>query len=120
MHAIQWFEIPVIDLDRATRFYDGLLGVRLRREVFGGSPMALFPSEHKLSVGGCLVKIEGRRPSADGPNVYLVVSDLAKSLGRLESVGGELVQPRTDIGEHGHIAQVRDTEGNVIGLHQPR
>jgi uncharacterized protein len=120
MHAIQWFEIPVIDLDRATRFYDALLGVKLRSEVFGGTPMALFPSESKLSVGGCLAKLESRRPSADGPAVYLVVSDLAKSLGRLEASGGELVQPRTDIGEHGLIAQVRDTEGNVVGLHQPR
>ncbi|HEX6244647.1 MAG TPA: VOC family protein [Polyangiales bacterium] len=120
MHAIQWFEIPVIDLDRATRFYEGVLGARLRREVFGGSPLALFPSEGKLSVGGCLVKMDGRRPSADGPVVYLVVTDLGKSLGRLEGVGGELVQASTDIGEHGLIAQVRDTEGNVVGLHQPR
>jgi hypothetical protein len=120
MHAIQWFEIPVIDLDRATRFYEGALGIRLRRELFGGSPIAIFPSESKLSVGGCLVKMENRRPSPDGAIVYLVVSDLGKSLARLESVGGELVQPETDIGEHGHIAQVRDTEGNVVGLHQPR
>jgi predicted enzyme related to lactoylglutathione lyase len=28
--------------------------------------------------------------------------------------------PRTDIGEPGFIALVRDTEGNVVGLHEPR
>jgi predicted enzyme related to lactoylglutathione lyase len=28
--------------------------------------------------------------------------------------------PKTDIREAGFIALVRDTEGNVVGLHSPR
>jgi predicted enzyme related to lactoylglutathione lyase len=28
--------------------------------------------------------------------------------------------PKTDIGAPGFIALVRDTEGNVVGLHSPR
>ena len=36
------------------------------------------------------------------------------------AAGGELVQPFTDIGVPGFIALIRDTEGNVVGLHQPR
>jgi len=30
------------------------------------------------------------------------------------------VLPKTDIGDPGFIALVRDTEGNVVGLHAPR
>jgi predicted enzyme related to lactoylglutathione lyase len=31
-----------------------------------------------------------------------------------------VVQPKTDIGPPGFIALVRDTEGNVVGLHSER
>lgn len=33
--AINWFEIPVRDLDRATRFYEAMLGKKLKRETLG-------------------------------------------------------------------------------------
>jgi len=31
-----------------------------------------------------------------------------------------VVQPKTDIGPPGFIALVRDTEGNIVGLHSER
>ena len=34
-NAVNWFEIPVADLDRAARFYERALDIRLKREVFG-------------------------------------------------------------------------------------
>jgi uncharacterized protein len=120
MNAINWFEISVVNLDRATRFYSDVLGSPLRREVFGGTPIAVFPHEQAAGVGGCLMQHDGRRPSEDGPAVYLATKNLKDSLARLTQAGGELVQPYTEIGEHGVIALVRDTEGNVVGLHQPR
>lgn len=120
MNAINWFEISVVNLDRATRFYGDVLGTPLRKEDFGGSPIAVFPHEEKGGVGGCLTRHDGRRPSEDGPAVYLATQDLKACLARLKEAGGELVTPLTDIGEPGFVAQIRDTEGNVVGLHQPR
>ena len=38
-------------------------------------------------------------------------------VGRVEQAGGKVEQPKTSIGEHGFIALIRDTEGNVVGLH---
>ena len=43
-NALTWFEIPTQDLDRAVRFYETVLGVHLKREVFGGVPHAIFPA----------------------------------------------------------------------------
>ena len=46
-HAINWFEIPCADLDRATTFYETLLGAKMQRENIGdnniGDNMAIFP-----------------------------------------------------------------------------
>lgn len=117
MNAISWFEIPCKDLDRAERFYNTLLGKKLERQTFGGSPMSIFPYDQAGGVGGCLLTSRDPKPSADGVRIYLAVDDLDAVLGRAKPAGGEVVLPRTAIGEHGFIGVVRDSEGNAIGLH---
>ena len=52
--AINWFEIPCADLGRAQSFYERMLDRPMRREDFGGEPMALF-SKDDPATGGCLV-----------------------------------------------------------------
>jgi predicted enzyme related to lactoylglutathione lyase len=116
-HAINWFEIFVADLDRATRFYETMLGTQLRREVFGGTPMAIFAGGQE-SVKGALVQDPKRKPSAEGPLVYLnAEGKLDAALGRVASARGTVLLPKTDIGDPGFIAVVQDSEGNRIGLH---
>ena len=117
MNAISWFEIPCKDLDRAERFYNTLLGKPLARVVYDGAPMSVFPYEQGRGVGGCLLTAPHHKPAADGVRVYLAVTDLDAVLARAKSAGGEVVLPRTAIGEHGFIGHVRDSEGNVLGLH---
>jgi predicted enzyme related to lactoylglutathione lyase len=119
-NAINWFEIPVADMDRACRFYEGTLALSLRRETFFGIPMAVFPS-HDPGVGGSLVRDDQRPVAAGGTLVYLdVTGRLDASLDRIPGAGGTVVQPRTAIGENGFIALIRDTEGNTVGLHSAR
>ena len=120
-HALDWFEIPTTDLDRAVRFYETVLGVSLKREVFGGVPMASFPFGQDKSTGGALIQDARRKPSADGPVLYLnSYGHLDACLQRLAKAGGALVAAKMDIGEPGFIAIFRDTEGNVLGLHEER
>ena len=116
--AINWFELFVTDLDRATRFYESALGISMRREDFGGTPMAIFmPSAE--GVGGALVK-NGQKPGG-GALVYLNANGkLDAVLGRIAKAGGEVVLPKTDIGQPGFIATIKDTEGNTVGLHSER
>ncbi len=120
-HPIHWFEIFVADLDRAVRFYQTVLGIELRRESEAGRPMAIFASAVKEGVGGCLVRQPGREPTEQGALVYLDASGkLDACLSRVERAGGKVVQPKTDIGAPGFIALVRDSEGNLVGLHSER
>ena len=116
-NALNWFEIPVSDMDRAHRFWQDVLAEDLKRETFGGQPHSLFPTRDR-GVGGALVKDDKRRPAGDGSLVYLNVDGrLDACVARVARAGGAVVLPRTAIGEHGFIAMVRDTEGNVVGLH---
>jgi predicted enzyme related to lactoylglutathione lyase len=120
-HAIHWFEIFVGDIERAVGFYQTMLGVELRRTGEAGRPMALFASAVEDGVGGALVRQAGREPTETGVIVYLDANGkLDASLARVERAGGRIVQPKTDIGPPGFIALVRDTEGNLVGLHSER
>jgi predicted enzyme related to lactoylglutathione lyase len=117
--AINWFEIPTTNLERATRFYETALGKPLKHEVFGGTPMAVFTYADP-GVGGALIQDERRKPSADGAILYLAVDgQLDEVLARVPKAGGAVVLGRTHIGDPGYIGMIRDTEGNVIGIHSP-
>ena len=49
--------------------------------------------------------------------VYFACEDCAVEAPRAAAYGGQLFKPKMPIGEHGFIAMVVDTEGNMIGLH---
>ncbi len=117
-HAINWFELPTQNLDRAARFYQTLLGIELKREVFAGVPHAIFPRAAKDDVIGALIEDAKRQPSSVGTLLYLNANGkLDACLARLGDAGGKVVLPKTSIGPMGFIAIVADTEGNHVGLH---
>lgn len=119
-HAINWFEIPARDMDRATRFWETVLARPLKREVFGGIPHAIFAGGDEKAVSGALVSDGKRQPWGQGTLVYLDAGrDLDGCIARVERAGGKIAVPKTSIGEHGHFAIVVDTEGNAVGLHAP-
>lgn len=120
-NALNWFEIPVLDLARATRFYEEVLGERLKQETFAEVPMAIFVRKDPQALSGALIKDSRRRPSADGSLIYLnAAGKLDACLERVAKAGGTVLMPKTEIGDPGFIALVRDTEGNTLGLHAPR
>ena len=115
-NAINWFEIPCADLDRAANFYETVLGAKMRRETLG-DPMVIFASE-RTGTGGTLIKRKFRRPGA-GTMVYLNCDgDLDDVIKRIPAAGGLILMPKTEVpGGFGHFVCLRDTEGNHIGLH---
>lgn len=117
-----WFEIPVNDMERAVKFYETVLDVKLERHLMGTSDMAWFPwAEDGLGAPGSLVKNpDFYIPSIDGILIYLTAysGDLSNELARVEPAGGKVIQDKTQISaEHGYMAIVKDTEGNRIALH---
>lgn len=120
-HALNWFEIPVADMDRALRFYEALTGQRLKREAFGGpgQELAVFPADNDDDVHGALFKSPVMQPSAQGTLVYLNAGEaLDPWIARAEAAGGRLVQPKVTLPEGmGCFAHIIDSEGNRVGIH---
>lgn len=118
-NALNWFEIPTTNIDRAAKFYETVLGQPLHREVIAGIPNAILPysASEESAVGGGLVQNPHLPPGAAGGVPYLNCNVfLDEALARVAPAGGKIVMPKTDIG-FGHIALILDTEGNRIGLH---
>lgn len=120
-NAINWFDIPVVNLDRAVKFYSEVLGAELPIMEADFGTMAFLPYDQGSGVGGCLAVGEGRKPSADGALVYLNGgSDLANPLSRVEKAGGKVVMPKTKVSDEvGYIGIFMDTEGNRVAFHSP-
>jgi hypothetical protein len=121
-NAINWFEIPATDFDRAVSFYSALLGVEIKKGEFMGEPQAFFPAS-ETGAGGAIVQSQRLTPSTSGTLIYLNLGDvphLEQALERVESQGGKVLVPKTDIGDPGFIGIVLDTEGNQVGLHALR
>ena len=115
-----WFEIPTIDLDRARRFWAAVTQTELKTEAMGPMKMAIFPYTSPQS-SGALVKMEGYKPSTNGAIIYLEVDDLRAALARANDAGGEMLHPVTALpDDNGFFAQVRDSEGNRVGLFSKR
>lgn len=116
-NAINWFEIPAADFNRALKFYGAVLGTELQQMKMGETDMGFFPSQDK-GVGGCITHGDGKKPSTEGALVYLNGGeDLSQPLSKVEAAGGKVVMPKTSIGENGYIGIFTDTEGNRVAFH---
>ena len=117
-NPVNWFEIPVRDLDRARRFYETVFGLQLSLTAMGPLEMAWFPmAQGAAGATGTLVKSEGYTPSHAGALVYFSVADIKGTLARIDANGGRTLMPKTGIGEHGFFAHFEDCEGNRVALH---
>ena len=123
--GVCWFEIPVVDIERAQRFYRHVFGCAFRLEPAAtGAPgiiLAMFEaadgSSERPPVCGCLIQGTPLKPSADGTVIYFNTPDVAIPLERAVAAGGSALVPRTAIGPYGFFAHILDSEGNRIGLH---
>ncbi len=114
---VVWFEIPVVNLDRAMKFYGSVFGVKLESMDMGESKGAMFPFEDGIA-SGALIQSSENKPSKNGTMIYLNGGkDLSVSLSKVVFAGGKILQEKSAIGEMGSIAIFEDTEGNDIALH---
>lgn len=121
-NAISWFEIPAIDLARATLFYESIFSTGLVPIDLPNIRMRMFPLDDiENGIGGAIVDSGGfHKPSlTDGPLIYLNANpDIQLILDKVDSAGGSIMVPKTEISpENGYMAVIIDTEGNRIGLH---
>jgi predicted enzyme related to lactoylglutathione lyase len=114
-HGVNWVEIPVLDIQRAAAFYSAVYDVPLNVIDQSVRKLVLLPNEE--GIGASLNQSSGFQPGDTGPLVYLNAGqDLSPMLGRVESAGGRIITPKTDLGGRGYYAILQDTEGNHVGL----
>ena len=120
-----WIEIYVEDMSRAQKFYETVLQIKMiPMQAPGGSgdlEMLSFPwAEGESNISGALCKTSDMKPGVGGTLVYFTCEDCATETSRVGQAGGQVLQPKFQIGEHGFVSIVMDTEGNSIGFHSNR
>ncbi len=124
-NPVGWFEIYVSDMDRARKFYETVLQIQFEalpapNDELGELEMLMFPGEPaNPGCCGALAKMEGVEPGSGGTLVYFSCADCGEEESRVTEAGGNVVKSKFSIGEYGDIALVIDSEGNMIGLHNP-
>lgn len=116
-HTIVWSDVPVVDLDRAVRFYGGVLATKVTKQQHESFTFAIFDHGEK-DVSCCLVVWPDKLAGDSGPLLYFNVDGrLDDAAVQTQELGGKVLQPRHSIGPYGFRALVLDSEGNRIALH---
>jgi predicted enzyme related to lactoylglutathione lyase len=119
-NPVVYFEIPVIDIDRATKFYSTVFNFKFDTAIIDNNEMALFPfTQEDSGISGALAKGEIYKPTKDGVLIYFNTVNIDETLRLANANGGQILYPKTDNGI-GHVAEFEDTEGNRIALYQSK
>lgn len=120
-NAINWFEIHVSNIERASIFYSEVPGGKLQQMEMMGTKMAFLPMDGQ-GVGGSLCQGDGYKPTAGDAKIYLNGGkDLTQPLSRIEKAVGKVLMPKTKINDDlGYMAFFVDSEGNNVAFHSPK
>jgi predicted enzyme related to lactoylglutathione lyase len=121
-NTLCWTDIPVTNLDRATKFYSAVLGKEVPKMSEQGFEYGLLPHEEQNASGCLCVSADSagteNKPSQSGPLIYLSVEGrLDDAVKAVRANGGKVLEERTQIGPHGFRTVIVDSEGNRIALH---
>jgi predicted enzyme related to lactoylglutathione lyase len=115
------FEVPFSDGARARDFYRQAFGWQLtempemKYTIVSTGPAAEngMPAEPGY-IGGGMFEREPAFPQ--GPVITIDVESIDDALKTIQSLGGETVGEKSQVGEMGFAAYFKDTEGNIMGL----
>ena len=115
-HRIAWFDMPVMDLNRARDFYSKVLDIEI--ETYGPDVPVAVMQHGPGDVAGCLYQDAGYEPSTQGALLYFTVEGrINEAVALAEANGGQVLEAVNSIAPHGYRAVVLDCEGNRIALH---
>lgn len=117
MPTLDYCTVSVVDLERATRFYDALLG------SIGWAPVMVFPDRGRIygdgtSMLGVMTPYDGREGMAGNGSMFGIRFDNPDALAAFHAKALELgAGNEGDPGERmpgAHMGYFRDPEGNKI------
>lgn len=118
-YPVVWFEIHCEDADEGKRFYGELFDWEFDLMSEDDTDEYWIVDTAEESIGGALTEVVDG-DDAQGIVFYVGVDSLEESLDRARSLGAEVVQDATVIGESaGSFALIRDPESNLVGMWVP-
>jgi predicted enzyme related to lactoylglutathione lyase len=119
MNPVVYFEIPALDLERACDFYSKVFETTLTKDIVDGYQMAFFESSgDSFGATGALVVGDVYVPSHQGCFLYFGVESIDETVARALEHGGSVLYLKKSNGDLGFVAEIQDTEGNRIALHE--
>jgi hypothetical protein len=120
-NKVNWFEIPVANMERAVKFYGDVFQQEMKVfEADETRTLALMPPgagvKDDIEPAGSLLQTANFEPGSRGSVIYFdPAQKLDVVLGRVEPAGGKVTFPKFRIG-NGYLATFIDSEGNTVGL----
>ncbi len=126
MNKVTHFEIVAIDLQRVREFYTTVFDWKF--EQWKGAEIEYWmvltvPRNTPGAINGGLRKemgtdVKERTKSVNGFVCTIEVESIDDMLKKVETNGGEIMQPKMHIDQVGFFASCLDTEGNMFSLMQ--
>ena len=121
MDKVVHFEIPFDDKERTEKFYSEVFDWKLNPV-----PEMEYTMVHTVEVDDQFMLKEGgaingglyqRNENLDqNPVIVINAENLDEKLEQIKNAGGEIFKEKRRVGDMGRYAQVKDTEGNIIGV----
>lgn len=123
MDKVVHFHLPADDMERAKKFYHEIFGWELADTGMGKSytlatTVATDDKGMPKEPGAINGAIYQREEPEESQLIIINVPYIAEYLKKVEFSGGRVMVPESPIGDFAVYAQIKDTEGNVIGLYQ--
>ena len=123
MDKVVHFEIPYDDLERAKKFYSATFGWKINTmpEMHYNIVHTTEVDEKQMpkekgAINGGMYKRDSE--SCSTPVLVINVKNIDESLKKAEKMGAKIFKNKVSVGGMGLYAQVKDTEGNIIGIWQ--
>jgi predicted enzyme related to lactoylglutathione lyase len=119
-HAVVHFEIPADDVARATAFYEKTFGWKIKKfQMPPGAQEYYSVVTRKKGAPGIDGGLMKRNMPGQPFTNYINVPSIDDMNQVVQANGGTIVLPKQEIGPNmGWISVFKDTEHNMIGLHQ--
>lgn len=118
-NLIEFIEIPATDFNRAVKFYETALDLKLTVcDSCESEKMAFFP-ETPTKPNVAISWASDFQPSKDGVLIHFSVESIETVLALANANGGKTVRQKTkiEVDGMGYFAQFSDSEGNTLGLY---
>ncbi|HVL95916.1 MAG TPA: VOC family protein [Solirubrobacteraceae bacterium] len=115
--TFSWVDLATDDIDTARSFYAAVLGWEVEDAGAGGTTYSLCRRDGDLVAA---LYEPGDRPVPPGWTSHVTVGDADATAARASELGGAVIEPPTDVPGAGRTALLRDPQGAVFAIWQPR